>query len=165
MPEFVMEGISDAEFVALDDFTRGYIQALFFTNCDTNVSIKKWKTKAHQKRLHEGQRDGELPSECGHQHLHPKALESIKTACRMFQEQNAEALAIVCEAGEKNLAYTMERAGMDFWYTRCGHGVGFWDRDWDSDAASKAAAKLTKACKRWGDCSPYFGDDDKVHVL
>ena len=38
------------------------------------------------------------------------------------------------------------RAGHDFWLTRNGHGVGFWDGDWPEPFAEQ----LTEAAKRAG---------------
>jgi hypothetical protein len=43
--------------------------------------------------------------------------------------------------------YDVEKAGRDFWYTRNGHGVGYWDRGLD-----KAVAKsLSEAARTYGE--------------
>lgn len=45
----------------------------------------------------------------------------------------------------------LEHAGRDFWYTRNGHGCGFWDGDWP-----KAIGKrLTELSKKFGE---YHGE-------
>ena len=46
-------------------------------------------------------------------------------------------------------------AARDFWYTRNGHGCGFWDGDWSKDVADI----LTAASKSFGTSEPYIGDD------
>lgn len=47
----------------------------------------------------------------------------------------------------------------DFWLTRNGHGVGFWDRD-----VGAVGDRLTKACKKFGETYLYVGDDGKIHT-
>lgn len=48
-------------------------------------------------------------------------------------------------------------AGHDFWLTRNGHGAGFWDR-----GLGDVGDKLTAACKPYGPCDLYVGDDGIV---
>lgn len=48
-------------------------------------------------------------------------------------------------------------AGHDFWLTRCGHGVGFWDR-----GLGKLGDDLTTACKTFGNIDLYLGDSQEV---
>lgn len=55
--------------------------------------------------------------------------------------------------------YEEERAGNDFWYTRNGYGVGFWDGSYEEPAATR----LTKAAKAFGEFSLYGGDDGKIY--
>jgi hypothetical protein len=42
---------------------------------------------------------------------------------------------------EAEQGQTIEQAGHDFWFTRNGHGVGFWDGDWPTygDLLTKGA--------------------------
>lgn len=51
-----------------------------------------------------------------------------------------------------------ELAGHDFWLTRNGHGVGFWDR-----GLGELGDKLTEAAKTFGEVNLYLGDDELVH--
>lgn len=51
-----------------------------------------------------------------------------------------------------------EHFGHDFWLTRNGHGVGFWDRGLD-----ELGDRLTDACKIYGEYNLYVGDDGKVY--
>jgi hypothetical protein len=69
--------------------------------------------------------------------------------CRKFAKQNAKLL--------ENMK--AEHAGHDFWLTRNGHGCGFWDRD-----LGEVGNKLTDACKKFGGCDAYVGDDGKIYL-
>lgn len=62
MPQFIMEGSTAPDFTALDEFTRGYIEAIFFTDAEPGNAIfstrPRWLsghhprlTGAHQERL------------------------------------------------------------------------------------------------------------------
>jgi len=48
----------------------------------------------------------------------------------------------------------------DFWLTRNGHGVGFWDGDYPA-YIGKA---LTDLAHSFGECDLYFGDDGKLYI-
>jgi hypothetical protein len=45
----------------------------------------------------------------------------------------------------------VEQAGRDFWYTRNGHGCGFWDGDWPEPAATI----LSDAAQAFGEVYDY----------
>ena len=123
----------------LDDFAKGYIAALFFT---------------------EGG-DGELE---GYEiyDLSPEALESIKADCARFQKENAADIATI-EGKQYDEGYASgeERAGHDLWLTRNRHGVGYCDRkDLDPDVAKR----LTDAARAFGECWATLGDDKRVYI-
>jgi hypothetical protein len=44
----------------------------------------------------------------------------------------------------------VQQAGHDFWFTRQGHGVGFWDRDRAELYGQDEADKLVEACEEFG---------------
>ena len=159
MPEFFPD--TDGEvtqagvpvgYYELDPFTQGYIAAMFFTcgnesgtlpgpNCDEN-----------------GQGDD---VDVGFSDLAPEALAEIINDCRRFFDSNLELIEQACKHGGYKGEYDEERAGSDFWYTRCGHGVGYWDRglpDGIGDALSDAASKC-------GNVDLELGDDGKVYLL
>jgi hypothetical protein len=48
--------------------------------------------------------------------------------------------------------YTEEQAGRDFWFTRQGHGTGFWDRD--ELEPEELGDKLSDRAKRFGEVYP-----------
>jgi hypothetical protein len=121
----------------MDDFTRAYIEAALFSSTD-------------------GQDD-----ECflddfyGVDDLDADTLQTIITDCRKFQDENAADLA---EAGADwpNIA---AHAGHDFWFTRNGHGAGFWDGDWPEDMGER----LTQAAESFGTYNLYVGDDGRIY--
>lgn len=49
-------------------------------------------------------------------------------------------------------------AGHDLWLTRCGHGVGFWDR-----GLGELGDQLTALCESHEEIDLYLGDDEKVY--
>jgi hypothetical protein len=81
------------------------------------------------------------------------AIKAMDDDCRAFL-----ALPGVREAVEGR----RWEAGVDLWFTRNGHGAGFWDgTDWEEPAATL----LTEAAKSMGECELYQGDDGLVYIL
>lgn len=120
MPEFILNapqrfhacpgersGPPAHPYYALDEFAKGYVEAMFFTNGDTGDS----------------ERENYL-NELGTDRLTRAAVASIAAYCAEFQNNAA---ALLKQA--YTLDYTPEQAGRDLWFTAQGHGVGFWDRD------------------------------------
>lgn len=54
----------------------------------------------------------------------------------------------------------MEEAGRDFWYTRNGHGCGFWESEWDSDHGNE----LNDLSEEFGQTDMYVGDDGLLYL-
>jgi hypothetical protein len=134
MPEFIMNeagavtppGAAPLTWQALDDFTQGYIEALFFTDSspawdksDIEENPAQWASDCA-----EGVSDGELPGDSEFGDISPESLARILGDCAKFQSDNAATLDLAYESD-----YDETQAGRDFWYTRNGHGVGFWDRE------------------------------------
>ena len=146
MTEFVLDMGSSAgrdAFRGLDSFTQGYVEAMFFTSTGTGD-------------------DGDL-QDASVSELAPSALELIVADCAKFQEVNAARLALAYERCSKDwVAYDQEAAGRDFWYTRNGHGVGFWDRD--ALRADGLGDQLSEDCRTWRECYLYRGDDGLLYV-
>lgn len=107
MPKFCLNdtGAQNA-YDALDTFTKGYVEAMFFTNGDTG-----------------DEREFYL-NELGVGKLTNEAVADIRADCQAFQRAASTELA---EAYTRD-GYGDEQAGHDFWFTRQGHGVGFWER-------------------------------------
>lgn len=57
--------------------------------------------------------------------------------------------------------YTHAQACHDFYFTRCGHGVGFWEADHCSEEQGE---KLTEIAKSFGEFYAYIGDDNKIYL-
>jgi len=55
----------------------------------------------------------------------------------------------------------MEHIGHNFWLTRNGHGLGFWDRGLEEELEKR----LTKACEGFGQTWLYMGDDKKLYLM
>lgn len=148
----------------LDAFTQGYIEALFFTEqgdgeAGTDNASGLWAEIE----------PGLYSNDFGFSDLAPEALASIIEDCAAFRapaksiNEPIPAWRLVELASTKDDAPEFPddaQAGRDFWYTRNGHGCGFWDGDWPEPHATA----LTDAAKAFGECSPYVGDDGKVYV-
>ncbi|WP_436357941.1 hypothetical protein [Brevundimonas sp. CEF1] len=138
---------------SLDAFTQGYIEALFFTEeeqlCEESDGARNMPDVAINTATMESHFVG--GDSFGFSDLAPGALARIIADCEAFQRVNAAALA---EAYARD--YDAEQAGRDYWFTRNGHGVGFWDRDAlepDSAEYEEATAAIVAACHdsvAWG---------------
>jgi hypothetical protein len=74
----------------------------------------------------------------------------------------ADAAAFYAAHEADILAYeeqTGSNAGHDLWFTRCGHGVGYWEH-----AGLPCADRLDAAAKALGGLDLYAGDDGKVYA-
>jgi hypothetical protein len=160
MPKFILchgSAESAQAFNALDAFTRGYIEAAFFT-CDFENAYT-----------------------C---ELAPSALAEIIVDCTAWQAKAAKLLDVAYD----HCDYKAEQAGRDYWFTRNGHGVGFWDRKQlerplyynrpenkfelgdDSTAHWEGAQPLgslgdalSKLAEKAGGVDMYRGDDDSIY--
>lgn len=141
MPEFTLDhGDADGakRFRALDSFAQGYIEALFFTNASDSGDECNGMTFAD---------------------VAPETLARIADDCQRFQVAAADLLS---EAYDRD--YESEQAGRDFWYTRNGHGVGFWDRDVLKDGdLGRRIGDLCGWRTDFREVSPYKGDDGLMY--
>lgn len=124
----------------MDEFTRAYIEAAFWASTD------------------ESDESGGAPMDdnYGFQDLDERSVQEITQDCQKFQEENAADLEEFSELMSGKEWSGMEQAGHDFWLTRCGHGVGFWDRD-----AGEVGERLTKASEAFGEAYLFvWGPED-----
>ena len=134
----------------LDQFTQAYIEAMLWSSND------------------ESDEYGGKPLEDNYsiEDFAPETLEKIIAECKQFQEENADDLEQVpdmrfaTDSHGNNSCTGYESAGHDFWLTRNGHGAGFWDRDYDQGVMDR----LTEACKKFGECWVYVGDDGLLYI-
>ena len=136
MPEFILNRSARRRhpFYALDAFEKGYVEAMFFTNGDTD-----------------GERE-DLLNELGVERLTRAAVKSIKVDCQAFRSKIMPDGCFVQQWLNRAENYDDGQAGRDFWFTRQGHGVGFWDR---AELAGGLGAGLTAAAKAMGEVWPY----------
>lgn len=92
-----------------DPFLRGYLLAAMFTEDPEPVS-GEFETSGRPEEL--------LPR------IPDDFLADSERDCAEFQTKAARLLAKAADVHGRDL----ESCGMDFWYSRNGHGVGFWDR-------------------------------------
>jgi hypothetical protein len=140
MPEHEMpfSGNADCDaFSELDEFTQGYVHAIFFTECHSDNPELENATFAD---------------------LHPQTLQEIKDDCAGFCIVAREWLDEACDNGRIN-GYGEERAGTDFWFTRNRHGAGYWDR-----GLGEAGEKLSEFARLEGSRDLYRGDDGKLYL-
>ena len=118
--------------MTLDRFTQGYIAAALFSESDGSDD-----------------RGGEpLDKNYTENDISPELLAVMVRDCEHFQREN-----------EKYIGNREREAGQDFWFTRNGHGAGFWDGDWPE----RAAYRLTESARSYGEMSLYVGDDGKIY--
>lgn len=82
--------------------------------------------------------------------LPEETINEMRTECADFIDY--------CERENIQLPEDDEMNGHDFWLTRNGHGVGFWDRGYEN------GDELTKAAKTFGSCDLYPGDDGNLYI-
>lgn len=116
----------------MDEFTEAYIQAALWSSTDES-------TPQGGEPLDANYTAADIP---------PETLALMDADCARFQAQNAA-----------DIASDLERAGHDFWLTRCFHGSGYWDGDWPEPAATR----LTDAAHRFGEFTLYIGDDGQIY--
>lgn len=122
----------------LEAFTKACIEALYFTDTGDDGQPST---------------DDELSEE---------SLAKIRSECESFWNENGETI-LGCDelvkrgSGQYSVA---AQAGHDFWFTRNGHGVGFWDGDWPEPQATI----LDAASKRFGPMDTYLGDNGQIWI-
>ncbi|MDP2676472.1 MAG: hypothetical protein Q8O83_02190 [bacterium] len=96
----------------------------------------------------EGSEDGDmgasLEDNYGIEDIDPKTLKEMIKECEDFQKYAKVELA------QYYKEYDESRAGHDFWLTRNGHGVGFWDR-----GLGELGDKLSEKSKPFGSYDLY----------
>jgi len=134
--DLVVNGVSKVKGVPLDRFTMAFLEAALFSSTD------------------ESREDGGDPLDDNYtiHDFNEKCLRGLAEDCQVFQEENADAISV----GPTDGSDADVDAGHDFWFTRCGHGVGFWDGDWPEPQATQ----LDEASKRFGNVDLYLHDGE-----
>lgn len=122
----------------MDTFTRVYIEAALWSSTDD---------------------DGE-PMDGIDAELAEETRWQMAEDCTAFQANNANLLSRwYAECGE-----TEERAGHDFWLTRCRHGAGYWDRWSSGTPQGKIGNELADKAREYGNVDLYVGDDGRIYA-
>lgn len=130
MPQYEMPLGRQQTWQALDEFTQGYWEAAFFTSQETISDL----TFADVSKT---------------------AYDRAVADCEKFQADNAELLADAYAKPD----YSAVQAGRDFWFTRNGHGVGYWDRE----QLGPLGFDLSNACERRE--IDLYVVNDKIHFM
>lgn len=161
MPQYILPGKKDPAFQALDDFTRGYIEALFFSETEPGTT-----RDTHSQADVEAGRCNEIPGDYGFHDLSLEALQNIVLDCVEFQRDNDAALRGVYGAAvygwERFGRYSAEQAGHDLWFTRQGDGTGYWSREFSGIEKPHGEA-LNAAAEIFGYAHVSLDDNGKVY--
>ncbi len=147
MPEFTLDcGNIEGRlsFDTLPAIVRGYIEAALFTGiarCSDSDEIE------------------EIPG-LAVEDLTPKSLDWMASDALRFWVENRQDLAAAIAAMPE---YNLAQAGRDLWFTRNGHGVGFWDR-----GLGDIGERLSASAMNLGECELFAeavaGGGWRVHL-
>lgn len=141
------------ETLELDEFTRAYLTAAFWTGDSTYFDEETQQMEHTETPLEELYTVEDI---------HPDCLKKVQEDCAKFQSENQEDLALAYSLYRTRDGYTgAALAGHDFWLTRNGHGTGFWDRDDLED--SGVGDRLAEACKKYNEVNA--SDDAAIGVV
>lgn len=135
----------------IDDFTRHYLIAALWSSNDESDDA------------------GGDPMDANYslEDIDPDTVASAYTDCLDFQDANKADLHLAYQfytengnAAHPDAGSPEACAGHDFWLTRNGHGVGFWDRGMDKALGER----LSAASRDCGEINLYVGDDGKLHT-
>ncbi len=128
----------------METFLDAYITAALWSSTDGEDSDYEYLDEGYSK-----------------EDLAPGLLELMTKECQEFQDKGADLLAQAYAIPEydHHESNPIAMSGHDFWLTRNGHGVGFWDRG----LPEKLGDDLTDLAKSFGECSLYVGDDGKIY--
>lgn len=88
-------------------------------------------------------------------------ISDINKECLVRQIEQLDKFFELADEILEKTDYTHEQACHDFYFTRCGHGVGFWEND---HCEEKEGQLLTEIAEKFGNVDIYLGDDKKVYI-
>lgn len=91
--------------------------------------------------------------------IEDRTMRDMRADCLSFVLDNYDDI----ETNDRVCEWSAQaQAGHDFWLTRNGHGVGFWEsgRGWSDEVGER----LDKAAKAFGVVDLYVGDDGKIYA-
>lgn len=161
MPQFILDTGAGEDWRKLDTFEQGYVEAMFFTETCHDYTAEEWNSEEARTARSEGYTSGSIPDDLGFSDLAPETVEKIKADCARFRASPAWQTWQASDLQVLNTGPNDTQAGRDFWYTRNGHGCGYWDGDWKEPHASA----LTEECKGFGEVTPEYADAGKIYFL
>jgi hypothetical protein len=97
--------------------------------------------------------------------IHPDTVTEAYEDCQDFQQSNDALLLVAYQfyrgngnANHPDAGSAEACAGHDFWLTRNGHGVGFWDR-----GMGPVGDRLSEAAQAYGSVDLYVGDNGRIY--
>jgi hypothetical protein len=173
MPEFIADTdgtVNGMSFDDLSDIFQGYVEAMLFTETCSGISMVDWNDPKNVEDVEEGRADGSIPTDAGWGDIHPNSAERMQLDCFNFEVEARDLLAqayrhtfpartigdgTLPDSHREAWDYDAKAAGRDFWYTRNGHGVGFWDR-----GLGDIGDKLAEIARKYGTVNVSFGPDE-----
>jgi hypothetical protein len=157
MPEFIADTdgtVSGKEWDDLSPFVQGYIEAMLFTSVADGVSMVDWNDPENREADREGTLGGSIPGDSGFGDIHPTSLQRAIEECETFQAKASDLLSLAYQRD-----YNETQAGRDFWFTRCGHGVGYWDRNQlEADDLGRKLSDLCGCPSEFAEVNATFGE-------
>lgn len=152
---------------ALDTFTQAYIECAFWASTEYKFGVcpccgetRLLNRLPEPEYTQEPMCDG---SECGTLECQPEPMDSNYSQSDLAPETLDKIIADCAKFQSENdlTGYPLKNAGYDFWLTRNGHGCGFWENDFGTEPQCEL---LDKACKAFGECDLYVGDDGRIYI-
>ncbi len=133
-----------SEHYDFDDFVDGYIEVALFSSND------------------ESRDDGGDPLDrnYGPEDIADEAMLAMRGECAWFLGMHGDIIRNADHKPGSGGDTVWNHAGRDFWYTRNGHGCGFWDGDWPEPTATT----LDKSAHAFRGVDLYVGDDKRIHA-
>jgi hypothetical protein len=127
----------------IDEFTRGYIEGALWSSTDPNTGEPL--DKHHDIRR-----------------ITQRCLRKMIEVCRDFQVKAHHLLVPDNWTGPSDaLVSFLWQAGFHFWLTQAGHGIGFWDGDWQEPAATS----LCDLSDNYPEMNLFIDDDGGIDYL
>lgn len=121
----------------LEAFISGYVEALLFAESAID-------------------QDGETVESLAGYDLSPTAMDAARQDCARFLDTAGR---LIKQAIEESQDYDYIQAGRDLWFTRQGHGVGYWDRD-----LGDVGDTLSRIARKWGERYISINENNQLEV-
>jgi hypothetical protein len=125
---------------AADQMVNAYLEAALFTDTDNS----------------DPSGGNPLDQNYSIEDFSPDSLAKATADCEAFSRRAAEWIR------QLPAGVSLTQLGHDFWLTRNGHGVGFWDRP--EVYGEQVGDQLTEICKEFGEVYTTVGDDGVLYL-